>query len=116
VDALKTFEFDVEGVASVERGLAGEAFGGRNDVAFFVAEDGRGRGYGDGGEVSVELLQLGIRAGEAEPFFLLLAGEDGKMPDDNPSVVAFAVLEPDLGIDAEDIAEGVLFPPSCPLM
>ena len=40
VDALEAFEFDVEGVASVEGGLAGEAFGGRNDDALFVAEDG----------------------------------------------------------------------------
>ena len=40
MDALEAFEFDAEGVASVEGGLAGEAFGGRDDVALFVAEDG----------------------------------------------------------------------------
>ena len=37
VDALEAFEFDVGGVASVEGGLAGEAFGGRDDFALFVA-------------------------------------------------------------------------------
>ena len=42
VDALEAFEFDVEGVPSVEGGLAGEAFGGRDDVALLVMEDGGG--------------------------------------------------------------------------
>ena len=32
------------------------------------------------------------------------------MPDDDPSVVAFAVLKPNLGIDTEDIAEGAFLP------
>ena len=59
-------------------------------------------------------MQLGVGAGKAEPVALFLPGEDGKIPHDDPSVVAFAVLEPDLGIDAEDIAEGVLFPSELP--
>ena len=42
VDALEAFEFDAEGVASIEGGLAGEAFGERNEVALLVMEDGGG--------------------------------------------------------------------------